>query len=137
MCIGKWILKKDFLEDSIKAGKWVSEEMYEWNEQSTVTGLSVSHMAAPGRWRTILQQKRGSFEGWKVLVAVADVKKRAAYKRLEIAERYFNRDHVNRRWPLYLPFTFPKQNGHAWVRVKAIENPRQDGQKVAVATFKR
>ena len=88
MCIGKWILKKDFLEDSIKAGKWVSEEMYEWNEQSTVTGLSVSHMAAPGRWRKLLQQKRGPFEGWKVLVAVADAKKRAAYKRLEIAERY-------------------------------------------------
>lgn len=36
-----------------------------------------------------------------------------------------------------MPFTFPKQNGHAWVRVKTIENRRQDGQKVAVATFKR
>ena len=86
--VGKWILKKDFLEDSIKAGKWLSEEMYEWNEQSTVTGLSVSHMTAPGRWRRILQQKRGPFEGWKVLVAVADAKKRAAYKRSEIKEQY-------------------------------------------------
>ena len=81
MRVGKWILKREFIEDSIKAGKWLDEELYEWNEQSTIDRVSVSHIAAPGRWRKILQQKRGPFEGWKTLVAVSDVKKREAYKR--------------------------------------------------------
>lgn len=60
----------------------MDEELYEWNEQSTsLAGVPISHMASPVRWRRMLQEKRGPFEGWKALVAVADAKKRAAYKR--------------------------------------------------------
>ena len=82
MHIGKWILKRGFIDDSVKAGKWLEEGLYEWNEQSSVEGVSASHMASPSRWRRILcQQNKGPFEGWKALVAVADAKKRAAYKR--------------------------------------------------------
>jgi len=59
----------------------LDEELYEWNEHSTVGGVSTSHLSAPARWRKIPQEKRGPFENWKALVAVADAKKRAAYKR--------------------------------------------------------
>ena len=43
-------------------------------------GLLAAHLLAPSRWRRILQQSKGPFEGWKALVAVTDAKKRAAYK---------------------------------------------------------
>ena len=79
--LGKWILTKNFIEDSIEAGKWLDEEAYEWSNQSNIAGVSSSHLSAPGRWRKILQTQRGPFEGWKVLVVVTDAKKRAAYKR--------------------------------------------------------
>ena len=78
---GKWMLKREFIEDSIKAGRWLEEMLYEWSEQDEVDGVSASHIAAPGRWRRILQEERGPFDGWKALVAVADAKRRAAYKR--------------------------------------------------------
>jgi len=79
---GKWILTKNFIEDSTEAGKWLDEEAYEWSNQSNIAGVSPSHLSAPARWREILQTQRGPFEGWKVLVVVTDAKKRAAYKRL-------------------------------------------------------
>lgn len=79
--VGKWILRKEFIEDSIKAGKWLDEELYEWNEQCSAEGFSAAHLSSPSRWRKMLQQNRGPFDGWKALVAVADSKKRAAYKR--------------------------------------------------------
>lgn len=47
-----------------------------------MSGVSAGHSSAPARWRKILHTQRGPFEGWKVLVVVADAKKRAAYKRL-------------------------------------------------------
>jgi len=78
---GKWILTKNFIEDSTEAGKWLDEEAYEWSNQSNIAGVSPSHLSAPARWREILQTQRGPFEGWKVLVVVTDAKKRAAYKR--------------------------------------------------------
>ena len=49
-----------------------------------MSGVSAGHFSAPARWRKILHTQRGPFEGWKVLVVVADAKKRAAYKRLLI-----------------------------------------------------
>lgn len=79
--VGKWILRREFIEDSIKAGKWLDEELYEWNEQCPAEGISASHLSSPSRWKSILQQNRGPFDGWKALVAVADSKKRAAYKK--------------------------------------------------------
>ena len=79
--LGKWILKKEFIQDSIKAGKWLDEHLYEWNEQCTVEGISDAHMSSPSRWRKILQQNRSPFEGWKALVVIADAEKRAVYKR--------------------------------------------------------
>ena len=78
--LGKWILRRDFIEDSRKAGKWLDEQLYEWNEQCTAEGILTAHLLAPSRWRRILQQSKGPFVGWKALVAVADAKKRAAYK---------------------------------------------------------
>lgn len=80
--VGKWILKREFIEDSVKAGKWLDEQLYEWNEQCTAEGISAAHLSSPSRWKTLLQQQnRGPFENWKALVAVADAKKRVAYKR--------------------------------------------------------
>ena len=75
------MLKREFIEDSIKAGRWLEEKLYEWSEQDEVDGVSASHIAAPGRWRRILQVERAPFDGWKALVAVADAKRKAAYKR--------------------------------------------------------
>lgn len=75
------MLKRGFIEDSIKAGRWLEEKFYEWSEQDEVDGVSASHITAPGRWRRILQEERAPFGGWKALVAVADAKRRAAYKR--------------------------------------------------------
>lgn len=79
--VGKWILRREFIEDSRKAGKWLEEQLYEWNEQCPAEGILAAHLLAPSRWRRILQQNKGPFEGWKALVAVADAKKRAAYKK--------------------------------------------------------
>ncbi|XP_027047528.1 SMC5-SMC6 complex localization factor protein 1-like [Pocillopora damicornis] len=80
---GKWILRRQYIEDSMKAGKWLDEHLYEWNEQCAVEGISASHISSPSRWRKLLQQNIPSpFEGWKALVVVAVAKKRAAYKRL-------------------------------------------------------
>ena len=80
--LGKWILRRQYIEDSIKAGKWLDEHLYEWNEQCAVEGISASHVSSPSRWRKLLQQNIPSpFEGWKALVVVAVAKKRAAYKR--------------------------------------------------------
>ena len=86
------MLKREFIEDSIKAGRWLEEKLYEWSEQDEVDGVSASHIAAPGRWRRILQEERGPFDGWKALVAVADAKRRAAYKRQATVQcaLYFN-----------------------------------------------
>jgi len=78
--LGKWILRRDFIEDSRKAGKWLDEQFYEWNEQCMAEGISTAHLLAPSRWRRNLQQSKGPFVGWKALVAVTDAKKRAAYK---------------------------------------------------------
>ena len=75
------MLKREFIEDSIKAGRWLEEKLYEWSEQDEVDGVSASHITAPGRWRRILQVERAPFDGWKALVAVADAKRKAAYKR--------------------------------------------------------
>ena len=81
-CIpGKWILRKEFILDSSKAGHWLNEETYEWNEKCSVDGVSASHLSAPCRLRTGHHQKGGPFDGWKALVAVTDMKRRAAYKR--------------------------------------------------------
>ena len=86
------MLKREFIEDSIKAGRWLEEKLYEWSEQDEVDGVSASHITAPGRWRRILQVERAPFDGWKALVAVADAKRRAAYKRQVTVQcvLYFN-----------------------------------------------
>lgn len=77
---GKWILKGTYIQDSVKANKWLDEEAYEWTEQCDVV-LPTAHLSAPKRWRKSLKLKGAPYEGWRAIVVVSDMKKRSAYKR--------------------------------------------------------
>ncbi|XP_001633927.2 uncharacterized protein LOC5513685 isoform X2 [Nematostella vectensis] len=79
---GKWLLRKEYLEDSFAAQQWLDEELYEWNDACNVPGLRQDHVSAPMRWRKLSEKERGPFDGWNVLVLVNDAKRRIAYKRL-------------------------------------------------------
>jgi len=82
---GVWVLKPEYMEESIKQGKFVNEEDYEWGNGPDDTNIA---KAAP-RWRLQLEnylkptveKTRGSFEGWNILLMV-DPKKREGFTRL-------------------------------------------------------
>lgn len=82
---GVWVLKPEYMEESIKQGKFVNEEDYEWGNGPDDTYIA---KAAP-RWRLRLEnylkpavdKVRGSFEGWNILLMV-DPKKREGFTRL-------------------------------------------------------
>lgn len=64
----RWILKKDYISDSSKAGKFLAGEPYEWYK----SGLSEDgtiNLEAPRKWR--LQRERtghGAFYGMRIVI---------------------------------------------------------------------
>ncbi|ORX87579.1 BRCT domain-containing protein [Anaeromyces robustus] len=82
---GIWVLKPEYMEESINQGRFVNEEDYEWGRSSSDSNIA---KAAP-RWRLKLEnftrpieeKFQGSFEGWDILLMV-DSKKREGFTRL-------------------------------------------------------
>ena len=81
---GKWVLSKDYIVDSSKAGKWLKEEQYQWGIRHINEPIGQSSMAkAPARWhRTVQETGKKAFSGWRVLIMVENKKRKpAVYKR--------------------------------------------------------
>ena len=82
--LGKWVLSKDYIRDSVKAGKWLKEEQYQWGIRHINEAIGQSSMArAPARWhRMVLETGKKAFTGWKVAIFVENKKRKpAVYKR--------------------------------------------------------
>ncbi|WOG87272.1 hypothetical protein DCAR_0206495 [Daucus carota subsp. sativus] len=65
---GRWILKRDYISDSNKAGKFLSEEPYEWYK-SCLSEDGAINLEAPRKWR--LQRERtghGAFYGLRIVI---------------------------------------------------------------------
>ncbi|XP_036917156.1 DNA topoisomerase 2-binding protein 1 isoform X3 [Sturnira hondurensis] len=94
LAAGKWVLHRSYLEACRTAGRFVSEEDYEWGSGSildALTGISVQQRQlarAALRWRKRIQQTQeagvaeGAFSGWKVILHVANPSREAGFKRL-------------------------------------------------------
>ncbi|XP_072044649.1 SMC5-SMC6 complex localization factor protein 1-like [Amphiura filiformis] len=82
---GKWVLSKDYITDSAKAGKWLKEEQYQWGIRHINESVGQSSMAkAPARWHRVVEETgKKSFHGWKVAIFVENKKRKpAVYKRV-------------------------------------------------------
>ncbi|KAL9239749.1 hypothetical protein vseg_014042 [Gypsophila vaccaria] len=65
---GRWILKTDYLTESIQAGKFLPEEPYEWHKNG-LTQDGAINLEAPRKWR--LQREKtghGAFYGMRIVV---------------------------------------------------------------------
>ncbi|XP_055329895.1 uncharacterized protein LOC129582408 [Paramacrobiotus metropolitanus] len=83
---GKWILDMQYIHDSLTAGHFLPEEMYEWGnvEKACInTAAQEDDLAmAAYRWRRRVQRTRqGAFADWKV-VLVADANRVKGYARV-------------------------------------------------------
>ncbi|XP_055425635.1 DNA topoisomerase 2-binding protein 1 isoform X5 [Bubalus kerabau] len=90
---GKWVLHRSYLEACRTAGRFMSEEDYEWGSSSildVLTGINVQQRKlalAAMRWRKKIQQRQesgiteGAFSGWKVILHV-DQSRESGFKRL-------------------------------------------------------
>lgn len=72
---GKWILRPDFLDDSIAKGSFVDEESYEISAPSgpsRASTITTSLASATRRWRLKVAEEggRGAFSDWRVALAV-------------------------------------------------------------------
>ncbi|CAB4009329.1 SMC5-SMC6 complex localization factor 1-like [Paramuricea clavata] len=84
--LGKWVLQKEFVEDSYKQGSWLNEEKYEWTSDILDAGTAKKLAPlynAPRKWRLALQNtKAGAFKSWNAIVHIQDNKMKKAYERL-------------------------------------------------------
>lgn len=82
---GKWVLQKQYVEESFANGKWLDEESYEWLRNCIdVTNNNKLNMLcdAPRKWRLYFQSnKGGAFNSWTAAVHFNDKKTKAAYER--------------------------------------------------------
>ncbi|KAI4547886.1 hypothetical protein MG293_000216 [Ovis ammon polii] len=90
---GKWVLHRSYLEACRTAGRFMSEEDYEWGSSSildVLTGINVQQRKlalAAMRWRKKIQERQesgiieGAFSGWKVILHV-DQSRESGFKRL-------------------------------------------------------
>uniref|UniRef100_A0A8C4S5K5 SMC5-SMC6 complex localization factor 1 n=1 Tax=Erpetoichthys calabaricus TaxID=27687 RepID=A0A8C4S5K5_ERPCA len=83
---GKWILPIKYLTESDRNGKWLPEESYEWNNES---GKSYSSYAqcmknAPKIWRMRMSASgfHGAFHDWKVVLVIANSKRKKTFERV-------------------------------------------------------
>uniref|UniRef100_H3B6Q0 SMC5-SMC6 complex localization factor 1 n=1 Tax=Latimeria chalumnae TaxID=7897 RepID=H3B6Q0_LATCH len=83
---GKWILTKEYVIVSAKAGRWVDEAAYEWGSYlSKGSVYPVAMETAAKRWREKLECSRapGAFHDWKVVLFLRkDDKRRGAFERI-------------------------------------------------------
>ncbi|KAK7344389.1 hypothetical protein VNO77_13932 [Canavalia gladiata] len=65
---GRWVLKTDFLTASSQAGKFLSEEPYEWHKNSLSEDGAIN-MEAPRMWRLLKERTgHGAFYGMRIVV---------------------------------------------------------------------
>jgi hypothetical protein len=87
---GKWVLQKEFVEDSFKQGSWLSEEIYEWTSDALDAGVPrqlAQLYDAPKQWRLAWQNtKTGAFGNWNAIVHIQDNKQKKAYERYNTLE---------------------------------------------------
>ena len=76
---GIWILKEDFLRDSVEHGDWQQEEPYDWGEGKVKPGFGISIPSF--QFRKQLAQ-RGCFFSKKRVILILDEPFLSVYKRL-------------------------------------------------------
>jgi topoisomerase (DNA) II binding protein 1 len=83
--LGLWVLKPSWLSESLKTGKFVSEEPHQWSSTDTTNPKEKELFDAPKRWRIRLKQenKRGAFEGWNVVLYVTKKREKGLCKVLQ------------------------------------------------------
>ncbi|XP_023548771.1 BRCT domain-containing protein At4g02110 isoform X1 [Cucurbita pepo subsp. pepo] len=65
---GRWILKSDYLTDSSQAGKLLTEEPYEWY-QNSLTEDGAINLEAPRKWRLLREKTgHGAFYGMRIII---------------------------------------------------------------------
>ncbi|XP_077996442.1 SMC5-SMC6 complex localization factor protein 1-like [Glandiceps talaboti] len=82
---GKWLVTRDYVYASAKAGKWLNAAKYEWGQKITENhDYPIPLLMAPKRWRENREEKScGPFQGWKTMIMVENIKRRPiVYKRL-------------------------------------------------------
>lgn len=78
---GKWILSFKYISDSVEAGYFLNEELYEWGNPKNENGPEMDMnfgaiIRAAYRWRTKISQaieldcppKAGAFDGFRVIL---------------------------------------------------------------------
>ncbi|KAK4418069.1 BRCT domain-containing protein [Sesamum alatum] len=65
---GSWILKTDYLTASNEAGRFLSEEPYEWHKKC-LTEDGAINLEAPRKWRLLRERTgHGAFYGMKIVI---------------------------------------------------------------------
>ncbi|KAL1543975.1 hypothetical protein AAHA92_20884 [Salvia divinorum] len=65
---GSWILKTDYLTASTEAGRFLSEEPYEWNKKC-LTEDGAINLEAPRKWRLLRERTgHGVFYGMRIVI---------------------------------------------------------------------
>ncbi|KAL8527240.1 hypothetical protein ACS0TY_005210 [Phlomoides rotata] len=65
---GCWILKTDYLTASNEAGRFLSEEPYEWHKKC-LTEDGAINLQAPRKWRLLRERTgRGAFYGMRIII---------------------------------------------------------------------
>ncbi|PIN05804.1 hypothetical protein CDL12_21653 [Handroanthus impetiginosus] len=65
---GSWILKTDYLTASHEAGKFLSEEPYEWHKKC-LTEDGAINLEAPRKWRLLRERTgHGAFHGLQIVI---------------------------------------------------------------------
>ncbi|XP_069483742.1 SMC5-SMC6 complex localization factor protein 1 [Ambystoma mexicanum] len=86
---GKWVLTKEYVIDSAKSGRWLSEATYEWgNKLEKYPNFTSMMNTAPKRWREELTftGSPGAFFRWKVILLMKESDKRKdAFERVLLA----------------------------------------------------
>ncbi|KAJ3187995.1 DNA topoisomerase 2-binding protein 1 [Gaertneriomyces sp. JEL0708] len=84
---GAWVLRPAYVEACRQAGRFLEEEAYEWIAGSETPAHDRDFYDAPRRWRKRLTEetgnRKGSFDGWHVLLIVEDTRREGFRRMLE------------------------------------------------------
>jgi hypothetical protein len=74
---GRWIIKPEYITDSLKKNRYVDEELYEWKGDGeancTTTSTKMLWNGAPNYWRVHREQTGGgAFKGKKIILYVSE-----------------------------------------------------------------
>eukprot|EP01129_Flabellula_baltica_P001561 TRINITY_DN11519_c0_g1_i1.p1 TRINITY_DN11519_c0_g1~~TRINITY_DN11519_c0_g1_i1.p1 ORF type:complete len:683 (-),score=155.35 TRINITY_DN11519_c0_g1_i1:24-2072(-) len=128
--VGIWILKEEYIIDSLKHGKWLPEEKYEWVRSDD---NQKDLWDAPRRWRLQIE-KTGMkpFFGWKVFLVAK--KKKTAFEQVlrcggaKILE--VNEENLN-------PILLSESSVYAIIDLDGSEREKSQIRKSAVRCFTR